>query len=83
MEHAYQPYKQSLKVSKEIAFIGIINRLNVNSLLVLQTLYNFLSLPHFNYCALAWGATITGGNCLHLSQQKKTLRLISKLNYMY
>ena len=42
----------SLKVSKAI---GIIYKLkDVYPLLVLQTLYNTLNLPYFNYCILAW-----------------------------
>ena len=58
----------SLKVSKAI---GIIYRLkDVYPLLVLQTLYNTLILPYFNYCILSWGATISNGNRLHLLQTK-------------
>ena len=69
----------SLKVSKAI---GIIYRLkDVYPLLVLQTLYNTLILPYFNYCILAWGATINNNNRLHLLQ-KKALRLISNSNYI-
>ena len=69
----------SLKVSKAI---GIIYRLkDVYPLLVLQTLYNTLILPYFNYCILSWGATISNGNRLHLLQ-KKALRLISNSNYI-
>ena len=69
----------SLKVSKAI---GIIYRLkDVYPLLVLQTLYNTLILPYFNYCILAWGATINNDNHLHLLQ-KKALRLISNSNYI-
>ena len=67
----------SLKVSKAI---GIIYRLkDVYPLLVLQTLYNTLIFPYFNYCILSWGATISNGNRLHLLQ-KKALRLISNSN---
>ena len=45
----------SLKVSKAV---GIIYRLkDVYPLLVLQTLYNTLILPYFNYCILAWGSS--------------------------
>ena len=69
----------SLKVSKAI---GIIYRLkDVYPLLVLQTLYNTLILPYFNYCILSWGATISNGNRLHLLQ-KKVVRLISNSNYI-
>ena len=69
----------SLKVSKAI---GIIYRLkDVYPLLVLQTLYNTLIFPYFNYCILAWGATINNDNRLHLLQ-KKALRLISNSNYI-
>ena len=69
----------SLKVSKAI---GIIYRLkDVYPLLVLQTLYNTLILPYFNYCSLSWGATISNGNRLHLLQ-KKALRLNSNSNYI-
>ena len=69
----------SLKVSKAI---GIIYRLkDVYPLLVLQTLYNTLILPYFNYCILSWGATISNGNRLHLLQ-KNVVRLISNLNYI-
>ena len=69
----------SLKVPEAI---GIIYRLkDVYPLLNLQTLYNTLILPYFNYCILAWGATISNDNCLHLLQ-KKTLRLISNSNYI-
>ena len=50
--------------------------------LFLQTLYNTLILLYFNYCILAWGATINEGNPLHLLQ-KKALRLISNSKYMY
>ena len=69
----------SLKVSKAI---GMIYRLkHVCLLLVLQTLYNTLILPYFNYSILAWGATISNDNRLHLLQ-KKALRLISNSNYV-
>ena len=68
----------SLKVSKAI---GIIYRLkDVYPLLVLQTLYNTLILPYFNYCILSWSATISNCNRLHLLQNK-ALRLISNSNY--
>ena len=36
---------------------------------------------YFNYCILAWGATINNDNRLHLLQ-KKALRLISNSNYI-
>ena len=69
----------SLKVSKAI---GMIYRLkHVCLLLVFQTLYNTLILPYFNYSILAWGATISNDNRLHLLQ-KKALRLISNSNYV-
>ena len=69
----------SLKVSKAI---GIIYRLkDVYPLLVLQTLYNTLIRPYFNYCILAWGTTINNDNRLHLLQ-KKVLGLISNSNYI-
>ena len=69
----------SLKVSKAI---GIIYRLkDVYPLLVLQTLYNTLILPYYNYCILSWGATISNGNRLHLLQ-KNVVRLISNSNYI-
>ena len=69
----------SLKISKAI---GILYRLKtIYPQLVLQTLYNTLILPYFNYCILAWGATISEGNPLHLLQ-KKALRLISNSNYI-
>ena len=69
----------SIKVSNAI---DIIYRLkDVYPLLVLQTLYNTLILPYFNYCILSWGATISNGNRLHLLQ-KKALRLISNSNYI-
>ena len=58
----------SLKNSKAI---GILYRLKtIYPQLVLQTLYNTLILPYFNYCILAWGATISEGNPLHLLQKK-------------
>ena len=60
--------------------IGILYRLKtIYPQLVLQTLYNTLILPYFNYCILVWGATINEGNPL---LQKKALRLISDLNYI-
>ena len=60
--------------------IGILYRLKtIYPQLVLQTLYNTLILPYFNYCILVWGATINEGNPL---LQKKALRLISNLNYI-
>ena len=40
-----------------------------------------LILPYFNYCILAWGATISNDNRFHLLQEK-ALRLISNLNYI-
>ena len=59
----------SLKVSKAI---GIIYRLkDVYPLLVLQTLYNTLILPYFNYFILAWGATLSNDN-RHLSLTKES-----------
>ena len=49
--------------------IGILYRLKtIYPQLVLQTLYNTLILPYFNYCILVWGATINEGNPLHLLQ---------------
>ena len=69
----------SLKISKAI---GILYRLKtIYPQLVLQTLYNTLIPPYFNYCILVWGATINEGNPLHLLQ-KKALRLISNSNYI-
>ena len=69
----------SLKISKAI---GILYRLKtIYPQLVLQTLYNTLILPYFNYCILVWGATINEGNPLHLLK-KKALRLISDSNYI-
>ena len=69
----------SLKISKAI---GILYRLKtIYPQVVLQTLYNTLILPYFNYCILAWGATISEGNALH-PLQKKALRLISNSNYI-
>ena len=69
----------SLKISKTI---GILYRLKtIYPQLVLQTLYNTLILPYFNYCILVWGATINEGNPLHLLP-KKALRLISNSNYI-
>ena len=62
--------------------VGIKYRLkDVYPLLVLQTLCNTLILPYFNYCILAWGATISNDNRLHLLQ-KKALRLTSYSNYI-
>ena len=49
--------------------------------LVLQTLYNIIILPDFNYCILTWRATISERNPLHLLQ-RKALRLISNSNYI-
>ena len=69
----------SLKVSKAISIIYRLK--DVYPLLVLQTLYNTLILPYFNYCILSWGATISNGNRLHLLQ-KKVVRLISNSNYI-
>ena len=69
----------SLKISKAI---GILYRLKtIYPQLVLQSLYNTLILPYFNYCILVWGATINEGNPHHLLQ-KKALRLISNSNYI-
>ena len=69
----------SLKISKTI---GILYRLKaICPLAVLQTLYNTLILPFFNYCIFVWGATINEGNLLH-RLQKKALRLISSSNYI-
>ena len=60
---------------KKLKAIVILYRLKT-----LQTLYNTLILPYFNYCILAWGAAISEGNPLHLLQ-KKALRLISNSSY--
>ena len=69
----------SLKISKAI---GILYRLKtIYRQLVLQTRYNTLIRPYFNYCILAWEATINEGNPLHLLQ-KKALRLISNSNHI-
>ena len=69
----------SLKILKAI---GILYRLKtIYPQSVLQTLYNTLILPNFNYCILAWGATISESNPFHLLQ-KKVLRLISNSNYI-
>ena len=69
----------SLKISKAV---GILYRLKtIYPQLVLQTLYNTLILPYFNYCILVWGATINEGNPLHLLQ-KNALRLIFNSNYI-
>ena len=77
MEHAYRSYLS--QVSKAISIIYRLK--DVYPLLVLQTLYNTLILPYFNYCILSWGATISNGNRLHLLQ-KKVVRLISNSNYI-
>ena len=69
----------SLKISKTI---GIFYRLKaIYPSAILQTLYNTLILPFFNYCILVWGSTISDGNLLH-RLQKKALRLISISNYI-
>ena len=69
----------SLKISKTI---GIFYRLKaIYPSAILQTLYNTLILPFFNYCIIVWGATISDGNLLH-RLQKKALRLISISNYI-
>ena len=69
----------SLKIFKTI---GILYRLKaIYPSAVLQTVYNTLILPFFNYCILVWGATINDGNLLH-RLQKKALRLISSSNYI-
>ena len=69
----------SLKIPKAI---GILYRLKtIYPQLVLQTLYNTLILPYFNYCILVWRATINECNPLH-RLQKKALRLISNSNYI-
>ena len=70
----------SLKISTAI---GILYKLKtIYPQLVLHTLYNTLLiiLPYFNYCILAWRATINEGNPIHLIQ-KKALRL-SNSNYI-
>ena len=69
----------SLKVSKAISITCRLK--DVYPLLVLQSFYNTLILPYFNYCILSWDATISNGNRLHLLQ-KKALRLISNSNYI-
>ena len=38
-------------------------------------------MPHFHYCLLTWGSTITTGHKLHLLQ-KKALRLIDNSYYI-
>ena len=45
---------------------------------MLQNLYNILILPYFNYCILAWGATISKGNPF-IFCKKNALRLKSNL----
>ena len=69
----------SLKISKAIGILYRPKTIYPQS--VLQTLYNTLILSYFNYCILAWGATISEGNPLHVLQ-KKALRLISNSNYI-
>ena len=63
--------------------IGILYRLKaIYPSAVLQTLYNTLILPFFNYYNLVWGATFSDGNLLH-RLQKKGLRLISSSKYIF
>ena len=69
----------SLKISKAIGILYRPKTIYPQS--VLQTLYNTLIQPYFNFCILVWGATISEGNPLYLLQ-KKALRLISNLNYI-
>ena len=57
----------SFKVSK---VIGLFRLRYIVPCDVLQTLYNSLIMPHFHYCPLAWGSTITHGHKLHLLQKK-------------
>ena len=53
----------SLKIPKTI---GILYRLKATyPSTALQTLYNTLILPFFNYCIRVWGAKISNGNLLH------------------
>ena len=48
------------KISNKVSrIIGIINKLkNVLLRYTLQTMYNYLIVPHFNYCILLWGFNI-------------------------
>ena len=63
----------SLKISNTI---GILNRLKaIYPSAILQTLYNTLILPCFNYCIIVWGATISDGNLLHRLQKKAQITL--------
>ena len=67
--------KMSNKVSR---IIGIINKLkNVLPGYTLQTMYNYLIVPHFNYCILLWGFNIKRLSIL----QKKAIRVITCSKY--
>ena len=67
------------KISK---IVGILYRLkDIYPQSVLLTLYNSLILPHFHYCLLLWGSSITENNPLHLLQ-KKAVRIIDNSHYI-
>ena len=67
------------KISNKVSrIIGIINKLkNVLPRYTLQTMYNSLIVPHFNYCILLWGFNIKRLSIL----QKKAIRIITCSKY--
>ena len=69
----------SIKVSKVIGIMFCLKYIVPCD--VLQTLYNSLIMPHFQYCLLAWGSTIKNGHKLYLLQ-KKAVRIINSSHYI-
>ena len=68
--------KISNKISK---IIGVLNKLKfIMPDYILLTIYNYLILPHLNYCILAWGYDSKRLYTL----QKKALRIIIKRPYL-
>jgi hypothetical protein len=66
----------SLKISRTI---GILNKLkHYFPQRILQTIYNTLLVPRFNYCLLTWGSDTSKINML----QKRALRVITCSNYI-
>ena len=49
----------SLKVSKAIGILYRLKSIYPHTSRVLLILYNTLILPHYNYCILSWGSTLT------------------------
>ena len=70
----------SSKISKNIAILKFLKFTFPKE--ILKTLYLSLVLPYFNYCNIVWGAADKSLLEPLVVLQKKSLRIINKVNYL-